>query len=126
MSTRLRIETNRAPKPVGPYSQGIVNGDLIFTAQIGLDPATDKLAGDDIESQTRQTLENIAAILEAAGTSLDSVVKVTMYLRNIGDFAAVNKTYAEFFPVDPPARATLQAAGLPLDALIEIECVAGR
>lgn len=126
MSTRLRIETNRAPKPVGPYSQGIVYGDLIFTAQIGLDPATDKLAGDDIESQTRQTLENIAAILEAAGTSLDSVVKVTMYLRNIEDFAAVNKTYAEFFPVDPPARATLQAAGLPLDALIEIECVAGR
>ena len=64
MSTRLRIETNRAPKPVGPYSQGIVNGDSIFTAQIGLDPATEKLAGDDIESQTRQTLENIAAILE--------------------------------------------------------------
>ncbi len=126
MPSKMQIHTDRAPKPVGPYSQGIIYGELVFSAQIGLDPATDKIVGPDIESQTRQTLQNIAAILEAGGTSLAGALKVTVFLADLDDFDSMNRVYAGFFPTDPPARATIEAKRLPLDVLIEIECIAGR
>jgi len=112
---------------MGPYSQGIRAGDFLFTAgQAGVDPATGKLVEGGIEAQTRRTLRNIEAILGAAGTSLDRVVKSGVFLREIGDFKAMNAVYAEFFPADgkPPARTTVQVAGLPGGALVEIDVVA--
>lgn len=126
MPSKIQIHTDGAPKPVGPYSQGIVYGDQVFTAQIGLDPATDKIVGPDIESQTRQTLQNIAAILEAGGTSLASALRVTVFLADLDDFDRMNQVYAGFFQTDPPARATIEANRLPLGVLVEIECIAGR
>jgi 2-iminobutanoate/2-iminopropanoate deaminase len=119
------IATEKAPKAIGPYSQGMRVGDFILTAgQAGVDPQTGKMAGEDIAAQTRRTLENIAAILEAGGSSMDKVVKTTVFLADMNDFAAMNKVYAEFFPTDPPARTTVAAARLPLGALVEIEAVA--
>lgn len=119
------IATDRAPAAVGPYSQGVRVGDLIFTAgQVGLVPGTKELAGPGIESQTRQALENLDAVLEAAGSCLRHAVKTTVYLADLADFGPMNAVYAEFFPDEPPARATLQAAALPLGALVEIEVVA--
>ncbi len=121
------ISTEKAPKAIGPYSQGIKAGDFVFTAgQAGVDPATGKLVEGGIAEQTRQTLKNIQAILEAAGTSMDRVVKCGVFLQDMGDFQAMNAVYAEFFPPDknPPARTTVQAARLPLGALIEIDAVA--
>jgi 2-iminobutanoate/2-iminopropanoate deaminase len=115
-----------APRAAGPYSHAIVAGDFVFTAgQAGLDPATRQLA-EGIEAQTRQALRNVAAILEAAGTSMANVVKTTVFLANMDDFQAMNAVYAEFFPENPPARTTVQAARIPLDALVEIEAVAVR
>ncbi len=122
---REAISTDKAPAAAGPYSQAICAGDLVFTAgQVGLDPKTRKLVEGGIKEQTRQTLQNIAAILEAAGSSLDRVVKTTVFLKNIGDFGQMNAAYGEFFPQQPPARSTFQVAALPLDALIEIETIA--
>ncbi|MFQ3586008.1 MAG: RidA family protein [Cyanobacteriota bacterium] len=121
------MQTDAAPLPVGPYSQGIaVLGPLIFTAgQVGLDPKTGKLAGEDIVSQTRQVLLNLQAVLSAGGTNLSNVVKTTVFLADMNDFAAMNKVYQEFFSTDPaPARSCVQVARLPLDALVEIEAVA--
>lgn len=119
------IETDQAPAPVGPYSQAIRVDNSVFTAgQVGMDPATGKLAEGDIKAQTRQALENVSAILEAAGASLGSVVKTTVFLADLDDFANMNEVYAEFFPESPPARSAVQVARLPLDALIEIETVA--
>jgi len=125
--TRQAISTGDAPKAIGPYSQGIKAGDFVFTAgQAGVDPATGQLVAGGIGEQTRQVLRNIQAILEAAGTSLDRVVKVGVFLQDMGDFQAMNAVYAEFFPPDknPPARTTVQAAKLPLGALVEIDAVA--
>ncbi|HIE39708.1 MAG TPA: RidA family protein [Anaerolineales bacterium] len=119
------IATDKAPAAVGPYSQAVQVGDLIYTAgQLGLVPGTKTFAGPDIESQTRQALKNLKAILEAAGSCLQHVVKTTVFLQDIGEFAQMNGVYAEFFPEDPPARSAVQVAALPLGARVEIEAVA--
>lgn len=119
------IATDNAPAAIGPYSQAIRVGDLIFTAgQGGLVPGTKEFAGSDIASQTRQTMQNIKAILEAAGSCMDHVLKSTVFLQDIKEFAQMNEVYAEFFAKDPPARSTVQAAALPLGARVEIEVVA--
>jgi len=119
------IVTEKAPAAVGPYSQGIRVGDFVFTAgQLGLDPATGKLVEGGIEGQTRQALNNIAAVLEAAGSSLNRVVKTTVFLRDMGDFKAMNQVYSQFFAHKPPARSTVEVADLALGALVEIEAIA--
>lgn len=124
MTQREIIATTAAPGAVGPYSQGVHTGALIFTAgQIGLDPATGKLV-DGLENQTRQVMANLAAILGAGGSSLDRVVKTTIFLQDMADFAAVNAIYGAAFHVPPPARSTVAVAGLPLGARVEIEVIA--
>jgi len=118
------VSTDAAPPAVGPYSQAVIAGDLIFTAgQLGIDPQTGKLA-EGIEAQTRQALTNLGAILGAASSSLDRVVKATVFLAHIEEFAAMNTVYAEFFPLQPPARSTVEVAQLPREALVEIEVIA--
>ena len=120
------VSTPRAPKAIGPYSQGIKAGDFLFTAgEAGVDPASGKLVEGGITAQTRQALENIRAILEAAGSSLQRVVKCGVFLADLADFQAMNAVYAGFFPADkgPPARTTVQAAKLPMGALVEIDAV---
>jgi 2-iminobutanoate/2-iminopropanoate deaminase len=118
------IVTENAPGAVGPYSQAIHAGDLVFTAgQLGFDPATGKLVEGGIREQTRQVLKNIAAVLEAAGSSLDKVVKTTVFIEDMGDFGAMNEVYGEFFTSEPPARSTVEA-GLALGALVEIDAIA--
>ena len=119
------ISTSNAPAAIGPYSQGIQAGSTLFVSgQLPIDPATGAFAGEDIASQTRQSLTNIKNILAAAGASMNDVVKTTVMLKNIGDFAAMNAVYAEFFTEPFPARAAYQVAALPKDALVEIECIA--
>jgi len=121
------VSTNSAPQAVGPYSQGITFGDLIFTAgQIPLDPETGRLVGGGIEEQTRQVLTNIRAVLEAAGSSLDRALKMTVFMTDFSEFQRMNGVYAEFFETDPPARSAFQVVALPLGARIEIECIATR
>jgi len=121
---RQVVLTPNAPAPVGPYSQAIRTGNLVFAAgQIPLDPATGTIP-EGITGQTRQALHNLAAVLEAAGTSLANVVKTTVYMKDLGEFAAMNQVYAEFFTHKPPARAAVQVARLPKDALVEIEAIA--
>ena len=122
---RKVIATDQAPAAVGPYSQAIRAGRFVFTAgQIPMDPATGELVTGDIQAQTRRVLQNLEAVLEAAGASLKRVVKTTVFLQDMGDFAAMNEVYAEFFPQKPPARSAVQAAALPLGVGIEIEAVA--
>ena len=122
---RTVIHTDSAPKAIGPYSQAIRAGDFIFAAgQTPIDPATSNLVEGEIETQTRRVLDNIKAVLEASGTGLDQVVKTTVFMTNLGDFARMNAVYAEYFPANPPARSTVQVAALPKGAMIEIECVA--
>ena len=119
------IRTEKAPKAVGPYSQGIRVGNLVFTAgQLGLDPATGKLVEGGIKAQTRQALTNVKAVLEAAGASLDNVVKVTVFMANMDEFADMNGVYTEFFAANPPGRSAVQVARLPLGGQVEIEAVA--
>jgi 2-iminobutanoate/2-iminopropanoate deaminase len=119
------ISTEQAPPAVGPYSQATRAGDFVFTAgQLGLVPGTKELAGLDIESQTRQALQNLEAILEAAGSCLKHAVKATVYLTDIGEFSSMNAIYAQFFSEAPPARAAMQAAALPLGAKVMIDIVA--
>ena len=121
------VSTTDAPAAVGPYSQAVAAGPMVFVSmQIGLIPGTKGLAGEDISAQTRQAFENIASILEAAGSSLDLVVRTVVYLKEMKDFKEMNATYEGFFPDTPPARATLQAASLPLNALVGIEVTALR
>lgn len=118
------VSTDAAPPAVGPYSQAVIAGDLIFTAgQLGIDPQTGKLA-EGIEAQTRQALTNLSAVLGAAESSLDRVVKATVFLAHMEDFPAMNTVYAEFFPLQPPARSTVEVAQLPREALVEIEVIA--
>ena len=122
---RQVVATDRAPAAVGPYSQAIRVDHTVFTAgQIGLDPQTGQLVEGGIEAQTRQALQNLAAVLEAAGSSLENVVKTTVFLANMDDFAEMNRVYAEFFPEAPPARSTVEVSRLPLGALVEIEAIA--
>jgi 2-iminobutanoate/2-iminopropanoate deaminase len=119
------IHSDSAPKAIGPYSQAIRVGDLIFAAgQTPIDPATGNLVEGDIETQTRRVLLNIKVVLEAAGSGLDKVVKTTVFMTNLGDFARMNAVYGEYFPANPPARSTVQVAALPKAAQVEIECVA--
>jgi len=119
------IATEHAPAAIGPYSQAIQVGDFIYTAgQIPLVPETGKLIDGGIEDQTRQVLQNLANILEAAGSNLGHIVKTTIFVTNLGDFAAINQVYGSFFTGVPPARSTVQVTALPLGANIEIEAVA--
>ena len=119
------VHTANAPAAIGPYSQAVCAGGFVYVSgQIPLDPATGEFAGPDIRTQTRQSLKNIAAILAAAGSGMDRVVKTTVLLKDIVDFAAMNEVYAEAFTAPYPARAAFEAAALPKGALVEIECVA--
>ena len=119
------VSTEKAPKAIGPYSQAIRIEELVFTAgQVGLDPATMELVEGGIEAQTRQVLTNLKHVLEAADSGLNFVIKTTVFLQDMRDFANMNSVYAEFFPENAPARSTVQVAALPKSALVEIECVA--
>lgn len=121
------IHTDKAPAAIGPYSQAVRTGNLLFVSgQIPIDPATGVFAGEDITTQTRQSLNNVKAILEAAGFCLADVVKATVLLSDMADFAAMNAVYAEFFPNNCPARAAFAVKDLPRGALVEIEVVAGK
>ncbi len=122
---RQVISTADAPKAIGPYSQAIRLEDFVYCAgQAGLDPATGNLVQGGIEAETRRVLQNLAAVLEAAGSSMKQVVKTTVFLTNMDEFQKMNAIYAEFFPTAPPARSTVQVSRLPKDACVEIEVVA--
>jgi 2-iminobutanoate/2-iminopropanoate deaminase len=122
---RTVISTELAPKAIGPYSQAIRTNGFVFCAgQTPIDPAVGKLIEGDVQAQTRRVLQNLGAILEAAGTSLSKVVKTTVFLTDMANFKAMNEVYAEFFAEHPPARSTVAVAGLPLGAQVEIECIA--
>ncbi|WP_187917444.1 RidA family protein [Helicobacter pylori] len=119
------IHSTLAPKAIGPYSQAIATNDLVFVSgQLGIDATTGEFKGADIHSQTTQSMENIKAILKEAGLGMDSVVKTTILLKNLDDFAVVNGIYGSYFKEPYPARATFQVAKLPKDALVEIEAIA--
>ena len=123
--SNIAIHTDKAPAAIGPYSQAIQAGNTIYVSgQLPIDPATGAFAGEDIAAQTRQSLTNIKAILAEAGADMSNVVKTTVLLANMADFADMNAVYAEFFTAPFPARAAFQAAALPKNALVEIECVA--
>jgi 2-iminobutanoate/2-iminopropanoate deaminase len=124
--TRQAIQTNGAPAALGPYSQAIRSGDLVFcSGQIGLDPSTGELA-DGVEAQAERALKNLAAVLDAAGLGFDDVVKTTIFLADVGDFAAVNAVYGRQMPDPPPARSTIGVGALPRGARVEIEMTARR
>lgn len=119
------IRSAGAPSAIGPYSQAIRAGDFIFVSgQLGFDVATGELVGDDVQSQTHQVLKNVGAILEAAGASFKEVVRTTIYLADMNDFAVVNETYASYFKEEPPARVTVEVSRLPRDVRVEIDAVA--
>ena len=119
------ISTENAPGAIGPYSQAIKTGNMVFcSGQIPLDPKTGEFVSDKIAEQTEQVLKNLSAVLEAAGSNLNNVVKTTVFLSDMNDFAAMNEVYAKFFSENKPARATVQAARLPRDARVEIDCIA--
>ena len=119
------VSTENAPGAIGPYSQAIKTGGLVFcSGQIPIDPATGNFVSDDIAGQTEQVLRNLSAVLEAAGSNLGSVVKTTVFLADMNDFAAMNEVYGKYFGENKPARATVQAARLPRDARVEIDCIA--
>jgi len=125
MQMKNVVLTDRAPKPIGPYSQAVkANGFVFVSGQIALDPKTGEFAGTDVKQQTERVMENLKAILEASGAPLNHVVKTTVYLKSMDDFAAMNEVYARYFSLAPPARSTVQAARLPKDALVEIDVVA--
>jgi len=121
------ISTNQAPQAIGPYSQAIRAGGLgfIFTSgQVAIDPATQQVIAGDVAAQTERVLKNLAAILEEAGSSLKKVVRCTVFLKNMGDFAAMNEVYGRYFTQAPPARSTVEVARLPKDVLVEIDAIA--
>jgi 2-iminobutanoate/2-iminopropanoate deaminase len=124
--TRHGIQTNGAPAAIGPYSQGIRSGELVFcSGQLGLDPATGELA-TGVEAQAERALRNLGAVLDAAGLGFADVVKTTVFLADVNDFAAVNAVYASFMPEPPPARSTIGVGALPKGGLVEIEAIAHR
>jgi len=119
------IQTDKAPGAIGPYSQAVHTGNMVFTAgQIGLDPATMEIVSGGVEAETRQVLNNLKQVLEAAGSGLDYVVKTTVFLRDMNDFPKMNAIYAEFFPENPPARSAVEVTALPKGVAVEIEAVA--
>jgi 2-iminobutanoate/2-iminopropanoate deaminase len=119
------VLTDRGPKPIGPYSQGVrANGFLFISGQVSFDPATSEMIGADAAQQTQRVMENLKAILEAAGSNFHHVVKTTVFLKDMNDFAAMNEVYGRYFTAAPPARSTVQVARLPKDALVEIEVIA--
>jgi 2-iminobutanoate/2-iminopropanoate deaminase len=120
------VTTDRGPKPIGPYSQAIkANGFIFLAGQVALDPKSGELVGSEIRQQTERALENIKGILEAAGVNLHHVIKTTVFLKDMNDFAGMNEIYARYFTAAPPARSTVQVSRLPKDALVEIEVIAG-
>jgi len=119
------ISTDQAPKAIGPYSQAIRAGGLIFTSgQVAIDPATQQVIAGDVAAQTERVMKNLTAILEASGSSLEKVVRCTVFLKNMGDFAAMNEVYGRYFTQAPPARSTVEVARLPKDVLVEIDVIA--
>jgi 2-iminobutanoate/2-iminopropanoate deaminase len=121
------VVTAKAPKAIGPYSQAIVSGDLIFTSgQIPLDPETQQMVTGDARVQTERVMENLSAVLQAAGAGFENVVKATIFVADLADFGTVNEVYGRRFPKDPPARSTVQVAALPKGARLEIELIARR
>jgi 2-iminobutanoate/2-iminopropanoate deaminase len=124
-TVRQIIETDKAPRAIGPYSQAIVAGGFVFASgQIPLDPQTGEFVAGGVAEQTEQVMRNLRAVMEAAGTSLERVVKTTVFLADMNDFAAMNEVYGRYFSEQPPARATVEAARLPRDARVEIEAIA--
>ena len=127
MLKKQPIATENAPAAVGPYSQGMKAGDFVYTAgQLGLVPGTKDFAGEDIESQTRQALKNLKAVIEAGSSCLEHVIKTTVFLVDMGEFARMNVVYAEFFTKTPPARSAVEVTALPLGGRVEIEAIAQR
>jgi 2-iminobutanoate/2-iminopropanoate deaminase len=125
MTNKEIVSTDRAPKAIGPYSQAVIaNGFAFLSGQIPLDPATGQLIEGDITAQTERVLENVKAVLEAAGSSLEAVVKTTVFLKDMSEFAQMNAVYGRYFPGDAPARSTVEAARLPRDVRVEIDCIA--
>lgn len=125
MTTKRIITSDKCPRAIGPYSMAVQSGPMVFASgQLGLNPATGELVPGGVEAETRQALQNLSRLLEAAGSSLAHAVKTTVFLREMDDFPRMNAVYAEFFPQDPPARSTIQAAALPKGAAVEIECIA--
>jgi 2-iminobutanoate/2-iminopropanoate deaminase len=125
--TRQIIATDRAPGAIGPYNQAVMAGGFLFTAgQIPLDPVSMQIVGTTAAEQARQALLNARSVVEAAGLSLADVVKVTVFIRDMNEFAAINEVYAGFFPADPPARSVVEVSRLPKDVLVEVEMVAHR
>ena len=119
------VLTDRGPKPIGPYSQAVKSNGFVFVSgQVALDPKTNEFVGSDVRQQTERVLENLKAILEASGVTLNHVVKATVFLKDMNDFSAMNEVYARYFTAAPPARSTVQAARLPKDALVEIDLIA--
>jgi 2-iminobutanoate/2-iminopropanoate deaminase len=119
------IRTQDAPQALGPYSQAIrANGFVFVSGQVAIDPATQQVIQGDIAAQTDRTLKNLSAILKAAGTGIEKVVRSTVFLKNIGDFVAMNEVYGKYFPAAPPARSTVEVARLPKDVLVEIDVIA--
>ncbi|MCI9444592.1 MAG: RidA family protein [Oscillospiraceae bacterium] len=121
------IATSAAPAAIGPYSQGVDGGSVVITSgQLPIDPATGAFAASDIAGQTRQSLKNVQAVLAQAGLGMENIIKTTVFLKDMNDFAAMNEVYAAFFPSQPPARSAVEVARLPKDALVEIEAIAVR
>jgi 2-iminobutanoate/2-iminopropanoate deaminase len=122
---KKHVITENAPKPIGPYSQGVISGGLLFlSGQVAIDPKTNELIDGDIEAQTDRVLKNIMAVLKEAKMSAENVVKTTVFLADLGDFAKMNAVYARYFGKEPPARSTVQVAGLPKAARVEIDVIA--
>jgi 2-iminobutanoate/2-iminopropanoate deaminase len=122
---KKRVHTEHAPAAVGPYSQAIRIGEFVFTAgQVALDPASGEMVGSDVAAQTEQVMSNLRAVLAAAGSGLEHVIKTTVFLQSMGDFAAMNAVYARHFPEPFPARSTVEVGALPKGGLVEIECIA--
>ena len=125
MTSRDIIHSDHAPAAIGPYSQAVRAGDWILcSGQVALDAKSGEFKGGDVASQTRKCLENLAHVLEAAGSGLDRALRMTVYLKDMNDFATVNEVYGTFFPSEPPARACVEVARLPKDAAVEIDCIA--
>jgi 2-iminobutanoate/2-iminopropanoate deaminase len=124
MSKKI-ILTEKAPQPIGPYSQAVQAGGFVFcSGQVALDPKTGQVAAQDVEGQTRKVMENVQAVLEAAGCTWESVVKTTIFLKSMGDFPKVNEIYGAYFKSNPPARSTVEVSRLPKDVLVEVEVTA--